>query len=578
MKAEKESIFEEIEAKKEKLIEALNRFGKENGEEKEEEAYFESTNENKVEKIDSSKIIFLTEKGFSKDVGTFNPKTRVAKLETSLVETVLIIKGNNITLDGNGREIVNVVEPTLIVSEQSKNISIKCIKLKTDTQGIIIEERNENIIIEDCYINAKAFGIIASKSANIKIEKNIIVKSDNGITLKSNCINCSLKCNKILKVGNGIVLYNKNSFIDISENLIYLESDREIQLAIKISNNNSFSKIEKNKIEIEKNKLNIKSEKPYVELIGISIESGFYSSSILNNEILIKSNCINLEGSYGVVNIRGITMGFSCEDVEICGNATVILDNIIDVEKCSIADVGSLNIYTRNNIKLSIYDNEILNWKNEVRYKSIGEYGSIEISNIRFGVENTNINFLNNNLECMYNTIQGEESFENIIERSVSVGLKNEAITIKDNRFKLKVNKLENSNFIICSQENNGIHLIGNELEGRALIGIILSEKNNFCIIEDNLINDTLLGGIVLFKENNQNVIKENKIGNSEIFGIVLLENNESNKICGNLVFKTLLAIIIFGLGNNQNFICDNRFRNNKNNLIVANEEDNFIC
>lgn len=533
-----------------------------------------------LERLEEGATIFLTEEGFSEDVGVFDKATRIAKLTQNLFNKVLIIKVSDVVLEGNNKEIVNTSQGTIVIAERVKNLRVRNLRLKTGNNGVTIIGGNENIIIECCHIEG-IYGVSAVYSTNIIIKDNTIKNTEIGVLFLSNCTSSCVFNNQILNTAAGILLNEKNTFIEIKENFITVVSKTDIEYGIFIKLNNSYNKIEKNIIEYAHRSKFFESDNVIAAWYGIYINSeGNCFNKILNNKIILRNNHIEGVAKTFVFRLGQIRVESGNSDIDIRDNEIITTRNTVNLEGCKIFEVSLINLYMRDCTRVNLCKNKISTTKNNFIYKKIEKRSLVDIENIRFGVGNNGFECEDNYMEVETNKVEHTDTSPSYLKNTfynITVGLNNKSIDIGKNIFKIRDNVILEEISIILEEKNTAIEIVRNEFIGTIYAGIILRSFNNSNVILENKMEDITVLGIGLYVRNGLNIIKNNEIGNSSVYTIVALEENESNEISCNYIFNSRFGIVVYGIGNYYNTISYNRFCNNYLDLFIGDPDKNFI-
>ena len=198
-----------------------------------------------INKKNLDDTIYLTENGFSEPVGIYDCQTRTAKLTKSIINKSLVIDIDNVTLNGNNYSIGNgSLDVAILISKESKNISIEYLKLNSYNIDVFIEPSCEDIKFNYCIFKGMNLGICAFLSKNLSIEYNKYLNST-GIMLYG-CKDALIKSNHLLSNEKGIYLFEDNNNCNIIDNL-FLDCIE----GISIESKNSFNIISNNKFKNE---------------------------------------------------------------------------------------------------------------------------------------------------------------------------------------------------------------------------------------------------------------------------------------------------------------------------------------
>ena len=171
-----------------------------------------------INKKNLDDTIYLTENGFSEPVGIYDCQTRTAKLTKSIINKSLVIDIDNVTLNGNNYSIGNgSLDVAILISKNSKNISIEYLKLNSYNIDVFIEPSCEDIKFNYCIFKGKSLGICAFLSKNLSIEHNKYLNST-GIMLYG-CKDTLIKSNHLSSNKKGIYLFEDNNNCNIIDNL-----------------------------------------------------------------------------------------------------------------------------------------------------------------------------------------------------------------------------------------------------------------------------------------------------------------------------------------------------------------------
>lgn len=171
-----------------------------------------------INKKNLDDTIYLTENGFSEPVGIYDCQTRTAKLTKSIINKSLVIDIDNVTLNGNNYSIGNgSLDIAVLISKNSKNISIEYLKLNSYNIDVFIEPSCEDIKFNYCIFKGMNLGICAFLSKNLSIEYNKYLNST-GIMLYG-CKDTLIKSNHLSSNEKGIYLFEDNNNCNIIDNL-----------------------------------------------------------------------------------------------------------------------------------------------------------------------------------------------------------------------------------------------------------------------------------------------------------------------------------------------------------------------
>ena len=116
-------------------------------------------------------------------IGVWDNSTKTCILTTDLNESVQI-NGDNITLDGNGRQLTGNNTGFGIIIDYWKNITIKNLKIKNFAYGIYISNSENNSITDNIISNNSETGIaLLNSHANLITENEISNNQTSGLEI-----------------------------------------------------------------------------------------------------------------------------------------------------------------------------------------------------------------------------------------------------------------------------------------------------------------------------------------------------------------------------------------------------------
>ena len=266
-----------------------------------------------INKKNLDDTIYLTENGFSEPVGIYDCQTRTAKLTKPIINKSLVIDIDNVTLNGNNYSIGNgSLDIAVLISKNSKNISIEYLKLNSYNIDVFIEPSCEDIKFNYCIFKGMNLGICAFLSKNLSIEynkylnstgimlygcKDTLIKSNHlssnekGIYLFEDNNNCNIIDNLFLDCIEGISIESKNSFNLISNNKFKNENNILQQYCISMLTCNHYNKITKNLIIFSYKSISYEVGSITSKFIGVYIEGDKNTfNTISKNKIVFKNN------------------------------------------------------------------------------------------------------------------------------------------------------------------------------------------------------------------------------------------------------------------------------------------------
>jgi len=547
-----------------------------------------------INKKNLDDIIYLTENGFSKPIGTYDFENKIAKLDKSIFNKILIIDIDNITLNGNNHSIKNdSLDITLIISKKIKNINIEYLNLNSNSIDIFIEPFCENIKFNNCIFNSKDFGIISFLNTNLSINSckffnntgitlyscketlinsNYFYSNNNGIYLSENNNNSNINDNLFLNCIYGVSMDSKNNFNIISNNKFKNENTLLQQYCISMINCNHYNKVSKNLITFTHKSINYDVGSLPAKLIGIYIESNKNTfNTISENKIIFKNNKYNFNNTHPNILISGISCFGSNSDLEISNNEIEVSQNEFNMENGNSQSILIYNIYISNHSNCSIKNNIFNISKNTLNLNLKNSLS--EINNLVLDKNNKSIKIFGNKFEIFENNSLNNETLFKYY--NLSLLNKNSDTDIKDNIFKIKSNNNSSIASVLFSNKNYGNKLLYNKFLNIEGVSIILDNENIGNIIMYNDINCNNFT-ILLSDGNNSNIIKENYLSTVASSNILLLINNMDNLISENYIENEFLGVFL--LKNNKfNTIIFNEFSKISHDISNSDDSYNYI-
>ena len=548
-----------------------------------------------INKKNLDDTIYLTENGFSEPVGIYDCQTRTAKLTKSIINKSLVIDIDNVTLNGNNYSIGNgSLDIAVLISKESKNISIEYLKLNSYNIDVFIEPSCEDIKFNYCIFKGKSLGICAFLSKNLSIEhnkylnstgimlygcKDTLIKSNHlssnekGIYLFEDNNNCNIIDNLFLDCIEGISIESKNSFNIISNNKFKNENNILQQYCISMLTCNHYNKITKNLIIFSHRSISYEVGSITSKFIGVYIEGDKNTfNTISKNKIVFKNNKYNFNNTFPNILITGISCYENNSDLEISDNEIEITQNEFTMTKGSSQSVYLFNIYISNHSNCAIKNN-ICNINENSANLSLTD-SLFELSNLVLDTNNKSIKIFCNEFEIYKNSYINNDSifkaFNLILVDS------NSDSDIKDNIFKIKSN---NHGFIASINlwtENYGNKISYNEFIDIEGVSIILDSENIGNIIIYNTINCNDFA-VVLNDGNNSNIIKSNSLSTIASSNILLVLNNMNNLITENYIENEFLGIFLVINNNNFNSISFNEFCKTSQDISIPKNSYNYV-
>ncbi|WP_277231428.1 right-handed parallel beta-helix repeat-containing protein [Romboutsia timonensis] len=548
-----------------------------------------------INKKNLDDTIYLTENGFSEPVGIYDCQTRTAKLTKSIINKSLVIDIDNVTLNGNNYSIGNgSLDVAILISKESKNISIEYLKLNSYNIDVFIEPSCEDIKFNYCIFKGMNLGICAFLSKNLSIEynkylnstgimlygcKDALIKSNHlssnekGIYLFEDNNNCNIIDNLFLDCIEGISIESKNSFNIISNNKFKNENNILQQYCISMLTCNHYNKITKNLIIFSYKSISYEVGSITSKFIGIYIEGDKNTfNTISKNKIVFKNNKYNFNNTFPNILITGISCYGNNSDLEISDNEIEITQNEFTMTKGSSQSVYLFNIYISNHSNCAIKNN-ICNINENSANLSLTD-SLFELSNLVLDTNNKSIKIFCNEFEIYKNSYINNDSifkaFNLILVDS------NSDSDIKDNIFKIKSN---NHGFIASINlwtENYGNKISYNKFIDIEGVSIILDSENIGNIIIYNTINCNDFA-VVLNDGNNSNIIKANSLSTIASSNILLVLNNMNNLITENYIENEFLGIFLVINNNNFNSISFNEFCKTSQDISIPKNSYNYV-
>lgn len=150
--------------------------------------------------------VFLSDSGWSKPVGTWDPATRIATLTQDLNESIQI-NSNNLTLDGNGYIITGSNTGNGIYMNGRTGVIVKNLTVRSFSYGIHLHNSSGNIIQSNLVEQIAAQGIYLNLSSNNTLNGNTANNNHTGIHLNSNSNGNNLTSNNVKQnLFNGILI------------------------------------------------------------------------------------------------------------------------------------------------------------------------------------------------------------------------------------------------------------------------------------------------------------------------------------------------------------------------------------
>lgn len=541
-------------------------------------------------------IIYLTEKGFSEPIGSYNHKTHIATLNKSVSNKTLVILISDFTLIGNDNSIANnELDISLFISKGLKNINIENLKFNSHHINVFIEPLCENINFSNCVFECQNIGVgsIASKKISIShcnfpfantgillfgckdalIKSSQFISNESGIYLYENNNNCTIKDNLFLDCIEGISIESKNNFNIISNNKFENENNTLQQYCISVLTSNNYNKISKNLMVFSNKSINYDVGSINSRFIGIYLEEDINSfNTISNNKITFKNNTFNFNNTNPNIFIAGIACYECNNDIDISENEIEIINNEFTMKKGNAQSVILNNIYVSNHNN-GIIKNNICSISKNITNLSLKE-GLFEINNLIFDNENKSIKVFYNKFDILDN----KSINKNSIFRSFNISLidSNSDLNIKDNLFKLKNNSQGLLSSVNICSENYGNKVSYNKFIDINGISILLDYYNIGNVIMYNTINcDNFT--IILNDSNDSNIIKENSLYTIASSNLLLVTNNVNNLISSNNIENKFLGIVLINNSNNFNSIELNEFYETSEDIATHKESYNYI-
>lgn len=560
--------------------------------------------------------IFLNETtGWSQPVGTWDPKTRIAKLTVPVINDGIVINTDYVVLDGlqnNNLKCVISGVPIGIAVIGKQNITIKNIDIENCDIGIYIDRSDYVYISKNTVNDCSDIGIFAEYgNRNINVNNNLITNIGFvGIGVYEENLYIDIQNNIVNSVQNAIRFYGSNKEIKIISNTIsiinYIPGDSYIYGIYFESTNNDDILIEKNTIEIISN--NITDN--YFVICGIYFEDDYDNFiNVLNNYVTISGNSIKNVDDDLYFYLEGIGL-----ENDYSGNA-VVNNNKVTVENNVISVVNNFAIYDE------IYgihpaDEDTGNYKcelNQIKVNGniISPYSGNTATNYIIGIYleeyNLGINLKNNYIEVSNNITNGVNDKENIVSgiyfyeynggwliesnkiniQNNNMGAQGECVGIYfyyenfGNLISNNIIKILNNTGItlrvygIYFKENNyGSKILNNTISNNQGTAIYLEEDNSGNTIKKNKISNNDESGIYFEDGNIVNVIEDNIINNNKLYGIYFYSNNYNNDIISNSISSNSLDGIYFYEYDYENRIIDNIISKNANGIYLNDSSD----
>ena len=433
--------------------------------------------------------ICLTDTGWSKPVGTWDPATKTGTLTQDVTETIQI-DSNNITLDGNGHMVTGSGTGNGVYLCGRSGVTVKNLTVKSFYSGIYLYSSNNNNITNNTASSNSRYGILITSSSGNTMTGNITnsnslygiylylsnsntitgntANSNNynfGITLYSSRNN-TISGNTTNSNGYGICLISSSNNNNIAGNTANLNSSG-IALASSSSNNNITGNTTSSNLwcgiylfNPGNNNNNITNNTANSNSRGISLNDS-------SNSNTVSGNTASSNSCYGICLTSSNTANITSSSNNITGNTT--------------NSNGNSGIYLVSSSSNNITDNTAsLNSYGIFLYSSSGNTisGNTASSNRNYGIY---LNSSNNN------TITGNTASLNSSASSNSYGI----ILYSSSSNTITGNTANSNSYGIylygCSSSNN---ITGN-IASSNVYGIYLnSSSSNNTIYNNNFINN----------------------------------------------------------------------------------------
>lgn len=581
-----------------------------------------------IQDISKDHIVFLQLKkstiyldettGWSQPVGTWDAKTRIAKLTVPVINDEIVINTDYVILDGlqsnNVKSVISGV-PLGISVDVRQNITIKNIDIENCDLGIYINESDYINISKNIINNCVDIGIfIEDSNRNIDINNNLITNTAWGIGVYEENLYTTIENNIINNVENAIRFYGYNKLAKIINNTISIidykkVSDYVYGIYFEYENNNDIL-IEKNTIEIINNTLTNTVTSIYPEIYGIGFDEDYNNFiTVLNNKITLAKNSINTIGQ----NLQCYLYGIYLYNDE--SGTAVVSNNKVTVENNTVSVDNNYEIYDEI-YGIYLADEDIGNYKCEgnkifVNANVIVPYGGNitvnYIAGIYLGYYNGAISVNNNEIEMLNNITNGVIDEDNIISAiyfyEYNVGwliesnniniqnnnmgaqgyclgvyfyYKNNGNTISSNIIKMLNNKGTTiSVYGIYFEDNNyGNKILNNTISNNQGTAIYLDYNNDGNSIEKNKLSNNDENGIYFGEINKENIIQSNTITNNKLYGIYMSDDNDNNNIIDNNISNNVLDGIYLDYYNDLIRIRYNIISRNTNGIYLNDSTD----
>lgn len=548
-----------------------------------------------------SNTIYLSDSGFSEDVGIFDPVTRIATLTQDINEKILIIETSNIVLDGNNFSIINLTLNNCIVIENNltsitiKNLLLQaidgCINGKSYLTSIIFENinfltgyvgfassRSENISINNCKFTTN-IGIALSRTLCTKINCNVFNLTEIGVLLYRNVQNTLIEDNSFLNNPTSIYIFNENLLNIIRKNKFTVNLPISPVLSINFGSTNTFNKIEDNIFLYENVTFKLQAD-------SLSISNNFIYwteknnsfNTICKNSFLIKNNTFSTEATKDA-DLRFYCIGGFSLNVsnEIYNNIFITSNNTFNMNSMNTQNIFVVNLLVRDASNLIIYKNHCRIIDNTINFNESDI--NIVFENIAIGPDNISCKVSKNDCAIIDNSIYSPSKniSYTLKSRNISLGLNVKTTSVRKNILSIQSNPDGESVSIQLSDMCTGNEISKNNIINTTGFGISLNKKNVANLIVKNYIKSTSIIAIALVDSNISNIIKENIICGYGRIGIYLGLNNINNLFTCNTVSNEKIAILISDFTNNFNTISYNKFCNNSINILGEKTGYNYI-